>query len=485
MALLALVCGVLVGAAGPAIAQVPPPVQRLLDEAGIPSDGVGLVVAPLQGGPRHLAHRADTPLQPGSTMKLVTTLVALERLGPAWRGRTRVLAAGPVEGGVLEGDLVLQGGADMDLSWQALQGLLRQLRERGIREIRGDLVLDRSAFRPSRLDRDVPPFDEGPEFEYNVIPDALLVDANLLRVTVRAEGASVSVAVNPPLHGVSVRARMTVVDAPCSRWGEGWQPPQVTEGWFGRREVVLQGTWPQGCERSLALNLLDRDEFTARLVRALWEDLGGRWLGDVREAPTPPSAALLAERTSRPLSELVRAINKPSDNALSRMLLLALGRESPGGDEEATLDRAARAVRSWFTQRGLDIEGMVLDNGSGLSREERLTPAQLEAVVRAGWTGIWAPEFAASLPIVGVDGTMRLRGRDLAPGQARLKTGTLRNVVALAGVVHDAAGRPMVVVVMLNHERARPVLARPIADALVRWVATTDFAAAARAAPGR
>ena len=472
-ALCALLAALATAASSAARAELPAPLARQLADLGVPADAVGLVVAPVAPGPRYIAHQADRPLQPASTMKLVTTLVALEQLGPAWRGRTRLLASGPVVGGVLHGDLILQGEADMDLSADAL----RAARHRGLAEVRGALVLDRSAFQPTRLDQGLPPFDDAGEFGYNVIPDALLVNDNLLRVDVFADERGLQVLPITRLHGVRVTHEMQLVDGDCSRWDDGWLPPQVRPPGPGRQmDVVLRGSWPVRCERTLSLNVIERNDYIARLVRQLWADLGGRWRGPVREGVAPADARVLAERQSRPLSELVRAINKPSDNAFSRTLFLALGRAAPGDAAEPTLQRADRAVRTWFRDRGIDDAGLVLDNGSGLSRTERLTAAQLEAVLRAGLASRWAPEFLASLPIAGVDGTLRRRlSASAAAGQARLKTGTLRNVVSLAGTMTDAAGQPLVLVAVFNHDAVKPAAFRPVADALVAWVAVQRF----------
>jgi D-alanyl-D-alanine carboxypeptidase/D-alanyl-D-alanine-endopeptidase (penicillin-binding protein 4) len=197
----------------------------------------------------------------------------------------------------------------------------------------------------------------------------------------------------------------------------------------------------------------------------------------VREAAAPAGSLLLAEHVSRPLSELVRAINKPSDNAMTRLLYLQLGRALDGERSEPTPVRADRAVRQWFRRQGIDDAGLVMDNGSGLSRSERLKPAQLEAVIRAGLNSRWAPEWVASLPIVGLDGTMRRRlAGSPAAGQARMKTGTLRNTVALAGTVPDAAGRLCIVAAMLNHDQMRPAAGRQLLDAIADWVSRTRFA---------
>lgn len=477
--------GATTAAASEAAAALLARVQDLARAGNLPIEAIGLVVAPVRPtgpGQRHLALGADRPLQPASTLKVLTTLAGLELLGPTWRGRTRVLGAGRIEHGVLHGDLVLEGGADMDLSAEALQALLRKVRDRGVKVIRGDLILDRSAFRPTRFDVGVPPFDEAPEFEYNLIPDALTVDSNLLRMDLAFDAAgTLQIHQHPRLEGLRITHELALVDAPCSRWGEGWKPPELRRRSFGRVDVVLRGTWPRGCERSLALNLIDRDEFIERLVRRQWTDLGGHWQGQVREAAAPPGAVVLAERFSRPLLELVRAINKVSDNARTRTLLLAIGRQAQGAVDEPTLERADRAVRAWMAGKGIEHAGLVLDNGSGLSRTEKISAAQLEAVVRAGLMGPWAPEFLASLPIVGVDGFTRWRQADgSVPLQARLKPGGLRNVASVAGVVNDASGQPMIVVIILNHDNARAPVSRPIIDAVLEGVSKTRWAESAR-----
>ncbi|MEN9627905.1 MAG: D-alanyl-D-alanine carboxypeptidase/D-alanyl-D-alanine-endopeptidase [Pseudomonadota bacterium] len=463
-----------------AATELPPALARALAEAGIPADAVGLVVAPLAPGPRFVEHAAQRPMQPGSAMKLVTTLVGLEQLGPTWRGQTRLLAAGPVRDGVLHGDLVLQGQADMDLSWQALQAMLQRLRQRGLVEIRGALVLDRNAFNPPRYDLGVPPFDEAPGSAYNVIADALLVNGNLMRVELFADERGLQVVPVTPLAGVRVTHEMTLVDGDCSTWDEGWLPPEVRPHRITRTlDVVLRGSWPTRCDRAVDFNVIERNEFIGRLFRGLWTGLGGRWKGSVREGLAPPDAVLLAERNSRPLSELVRAINKPSDNALSRTLLLAIGRGTPpqpAQPGETTPQRAERAVRGWLRAKGIDDTGFVVDNGSGLSRTERISPAQMEAVIRAGLASRWAPEFLASLPIMGTDGTLRNRlTASPAAGLARLKTGTLRNVVALAGTMPDAGGQPLVVVAFINHEGLPPRKMRPVLDALIDSVARARY----------
>jgi D-alanyl-D-alanine carboxypeptidase/D-alanyl-D-alanine-endopeptidase (penicillin-binding protein 4) len=500
---LSLVSATLLGLCNPAMAQLSPsmtaplpiPVTDALRTAGIPEDAVSVLV--LRGDKTVLSHLADRPSHPASTMKLLTTLISLERLGPTFRGRTEMRTTGELKGDVLKGDLILKGGADPDLTTEALTTMLRSLRYQGIRKIDGRLVVDRQLFNPARADLGVPPFDESPEAYYNVTPDALFVNRNMLqldmRSTPRTDGrpaTHVRVAMQPELDGVTVEADMKLVDAPCAAWEDGWQPPQAVPRADGGIKVVLHGTFPKNCVASNAINVIDRQEYVDRLVRRLWKSLGGTITGAAVEGPTPPDARLLAEHVGRALPEVVRDTNKPSDNTLARLLFLSMGALEPDarlgshpqpGSAATTLSRSEAAARDWMRTHGIDDTGFVVENGAGLSRTERITPIQMAGILQAGLRSNWAPEFQASIPIAGVDGTMRSRLQESpAAGRARLKTGTLSNVVALAGYVPDASGRLCVLVAMVNSDRIDHGRGRAVLDALVDWVARLDGTPAGR-----
>ena len=467
--------------AGAAHAQLPQPVALAAQQNGIADHEIGVLV--LRGEGTVVEHQAALPMQPASTMKLVTTLVGLERLGPAFRGRTELRTTGEVKNGVLRGDLVLKGGADPDLTGAHIADMLRALSYQGVRRIEGNLVLDREVFSPARTDLGLPPFDESPDAYYNVIPDALLVNKNMLQLDMRASASRLQLRMQPELDRVSVASEMTLVDADCARWEDGWKQPEVRRQPDGRLRVVLRGTFPRNCERSYAINALDRDDYLDRLVRKTWADLGGKLAGRTVAGTTPPDARLLAFHVSRALPELVRDTNKTSDNVLARTLFLSLGSLQADPDpaqgslplpaaQESTFARADAAVREWLRGQRIDDSGFVIDNGSGLSRIERISALQMGHLLQAGLRSPWAPEFQASLPIGGVDGTLRRRLHDSpAAGRARLKTGALRNVTALAGYVPDANGELCVLVAMVNSEQAGNGRGRAVLDALVDWVA--------------
>jgi D-alanyl-D-alanine carboxypeptidase/D-alanyl-D-alanine-endopeptidase (penicillin-binding protein 4) len=270
---------------------------------------------------------------------------------------------------------------------------------------------------------------------------------------------------------VSADLQLRLVDRPCKQWEDGWQVPVTTRAADGSIRIGLRGEFPRNCAVTTRLNVLDRNEFIERLFRGLWTYLGGSFSGQVVEGRAPDDARLLAEHSSRPLAEVLRDINKTSDNPLARLLFLSLGTGGAVAGSNTSAD-SARAVRSWLQQQGIGDAGLVLDNGSGLSRSERIRPAMLAALLAAEYRSNWAPEFVSSLPIVALDGSMRRRLADSpAAGRARLKTGSLRNVAAIAGYVPDGSGQMQVVVAMINFDFPKDVSGQPILDALVDWVA--------------
>jgi D-alanyl-D-alanine carboxypeptidase/D-alanyl-D-alanine-endopeptidase (penicillin-binding protein 4) len=460
-------------------AQLPEPVVQVLRSTGIADDAVSVLV--LRDKQTVLAHLADRPMQPASTMKLVSTLVGLETLGPVFRSRTELRTTGELQGETLKGDLVLRGGADVDLSGEVLENMLRSLRYQGIRKIQGHLVIDRQLFNPARADLGVQPFDESPEAYYNVIPDAAMINKNMLQLDMRSTGSRLTVHMQPELQGVTISNDMKLVDANCENWESGWKAPEAVPQENGGIKVMLHGTFPKNCNQSYSINVVDRQEYVDRLFRATWKRLGGTISDTTIEGATPPASRQLAAHLSRTLPEIVRDTNKPSDNLLARLIFLslgaleadpALGSHPQAGGAEPTLARSEAAVRNWMRAHGIDDTGLVLENGSGLSRTERITPIQMGGLLLAGLHSPWAPEFQSSIPIVAVDGTMRRRLHNSpAAGRARMKTGTLSNVVALAGYVPDATGQPLVVVAMVNSNLAGNGRGRAVLDTLIDWVA--------------
>ena len=452
--------------------RLPKEVQAALDKAQVGSDALAAVVLPLYRPGLSWEHRADESMQPGSTMKLVTSIVALDRLDPTLRSRTDLLTTGSVEGDVLRGDVILRGGADPHLGLAQVMQLLLELRESGVRDIAGNLILDRSLFKPARFDRDLPPFDESPEFPYNVIPDALQFNGNLMGLELQSNDVALQVRMVPALEEVEfVTHGLALTPTRCKDWDDDWKLPLVSES-AERVRIELRGGFPRQCTVRAELQLFDRDRMVGLTFRALWKRLGGTWSGRVQEGSTPETARPVASHVAPPWREVLRPLNKHSDNAHTRLLYLLLGVHSKAttSADATTFERADREIRDWLQAHKISAQGLVLDNGSGLSRSERITPRALALMLKTAHESRYASDLLMSLPVAGEDGSMRNRLKNsAATGWARIKTGSLRNVAAIAGIVYDPRRRPLVVVAMINHDDARK--ARPALDALVEWVA--------------
>jgi D-alanyl-D-alanine carboxypeptidase/D-alanyl-D-alanine-endopeptidase (penicillin-binding protein 4) len=199
------------------------------------------------------------------------------------------------------------------------------------------------------------------------------------------------------------------------------------------------------------------------VFRALWERQGGVWSGRVREGAVPATARLVAAQESAPLASLIRDINKFSNNVMTQQLFLTMGATSGQPGNPA---RGGAAIRNFLSTRGIDVPGLVLENGCGLSRIERITAASLGNVLSDAWKSQWMAELMSSLPISGVDGTMK--ARNVPPGVAHMKTGLLEDTRAVAGYILAASGKRYVVVAIINHPNASRGTAAH--DALLEWV---------------
>jgi D-alanyl-D-alanine carboxypeptidase/D-alanyl-D-alanine-endopeptidase (penicillin-binding protein 4) len=434
---------------------LPRPFAQALQQAGIPQSAVALVVRPVESeatgitgsAPLTIALNEHQPFQPASVMKLLSSAAALDILGPDFRWLTRVHTNGTLQGEVLQGDLVIEGGGDPRLAHEDLGRLLRSLRQLGLREIRGDLVLDRSLFKA--MPRDAAAFDGQPSRAYNALPDALLLDAHAINVRFIPEPGSVRVLVEPPLDGFTIMPP-PLADDTCLRLREQLQPELSAQG------LRFNGTYPRDCgERELAFHLhtLDPVQYFGAAFRTLWRELGGSWSGQVRDGRVPTGSRELLAWPSRPLAQVLVDINKQSNNVMARNLMLSLVAQR--GGEPASADAASARVLAWMVDHRIVSQGTVIENGSGLSRAERLSAQTLASVLQHAWAQPTIPELLASLPVAGIDGTMVKRnGTSPVRGRAHIKTGSLAGVASIAGYVQAKSGRRVIVVCMINHPNA-------------------------------
>jgi len=484
MRLLLLLAGLALAPCAAAPVELSPAVQDALERARVSAANSAIVIVPLDGGPLQLARNEDVPMNPASTMKLLTTYAALATLGPDYRWHTQLFASRHPVAGRIDGDLIVRGSGDPSFVIERWWLLLQRLRASGVRDIQGDLVLDRSAYAQAQL---LGPTLDGNELRpYNVAPDALLINFKTLSLDFVPDpaGTVAHIIATPQLDGVQVPARVPLADGPCADWKD-----QLRADFSQPHALRFSGSFARACgNKTWHVSLLSPNEYALASFRTLWKAAGGTLRGGVREGLAEPNAIPLIEHESPPLSEVIRDINKNSNNVMARQLFLTLGvslqqqaaaspndvgpviapqaQANQSEPESASTARSIRVMRNWLDQQGLRMPELVLQNGSGLSRQERISAASLAQLLVHAWKSSQMPNFLASLPQAGVDGTMKKR--PAAAGAAYVKTGYLTDVRALAGYVFAASGRHYAVVALINDAHAQA--AQAAHDELLDWI---------------
>ena len=449
-------------------AELPPQVERVLTGHGISPDDVSIVVQAVDAAEPILSHLADVPRNPASVMKVVTTWTALEVLGPAYTWPTEVYFLGDFDGKELLGDLVLKGYGDPYLVLEEFWKLLRALRRVGLEHISGDLVLDDSYFDVDEGDPGA--FDGQPYRAYNVVPNALLLNFKAVNFQFLADPVNgrVNIATDPILSNLDIRNDLELVDGPCTGYQAGISFNHADAKTLDK--IVFDGGFSRRCRPySMSRTVLQHDTYAFGLFQSLWREVGGRLGGSVRREIVPADAMRVMIWQSRPLGEVIRSINKNSNNVMTRQLLYTLAAEKLGAP--GTRENGIKAVREFLTSRGLDDSSLTLTNGAGLARDEKVSARLLADILRAAQQSAYAPEFIASLSLGGMDGTTRGRfGETSGNGRMHVKTGRIDHVSALAGYLHAAAGKNYVVAIMLNTQDAHRGPGQELEEAVTQWV---------------
>lgn len=448
-------------------AALPPPLDRVLREQRLPETAVSVLVQAVDAPSPVLALHIDEPRNPASTIKLVTTFVALEQLGPQYRWRTEAHLLGPLQDGVLEGDLLLKGRGDPYLIATELWKFAGELRAKGLRKITGGLVIDDSAFAPAP--RAAGDFDNQPLRLYNVQPNAMMVNfkAFTFRFEPAADGRGVRITADPPLPNLVIDNRLRLVEGRCGgvlAHVEMSVPDDPAEP-----RVTFTGDYPRSCgEESLPRTALSPESYAYGLFRMVWAQWGGELAGGVSRGVMPAGREPFHVWYSPPLAELIRPLNKWSNNVMADALLYALAdrRSAPplqAADGALEIEAHLRALK-------VDTTGLVLENGSGLSRLTRISARTMGGMLQAAWRSPYMPEYLASLSLVGQDGTTRKRfRRGPENGRMHLKTGHLGDVAAVAGYVLAASGRTYTVTLLINHPTVHQGSGNALINALLAW----------------
>ena len=411
----------------------------------MPPNEVAFFVQDLNTGEVLAEHNADMPMNPASVMKLVTSYAALDTLGADFRWHTVWKSRAAVNNGVLDGNLFWTGSGDPTMEQDDLIAMQQSLRQKGIRTIGGKIILDRSVWsKVATADN----FARDAGKSFTIAPDQNMLSYKVVWVGVeRDENGQLAVVTKPPLPNIAVQNNAQfVAGSGCGNIA------RILKAHWDGAVLHIGGRIPAGCEnQALYVNMLPPEEFACESFIGQWQKQGGQGRNICLEGETPQEAQVVAEHFSAPLSDAIRTMNKQSDNLFARSIFLTLGANQAGD----TVENARAAVMSSFKQAGIDTQGLVIENGSGLSREERVTARTLGTMLyRAYYNDLFNEAFIDSLPIAGHDGTLRRRLRDV--GGLRMKTGTLKDVRALAGfrLPENLNEPPLVVVVMINSPKS-------------------------------
>lgn len=450
-------------------AGLPGSVSQALKKAGIPESAVGIYVKEIGAERPLLAVNAEIAMSPASVMKLVTTYAGLELLGPAHTWRTEIYANGQIVNDRLQGDLIIKGYGDPSLNLENFWRLIRQIRQTGLREITGDLVLDYTYYDLPAGDPGA--FDGKPYKTYNVLPEALLVNyrTSALHLYPEPKQGRVRIAADPAIQLLDIRNHLKLTRKGCGDWRNGIRA-EVKNQNNAHISVALHGEYSAHCGQSTYyMSLHESSDYIHQLFAQLWEQTGGKFKGGVRKGIVPENLKPISVYSSPPLAEVIRGINKFSNNVAARQLFLSLAGTLKGNGNKASLDLAKVAIQQWLARKGLGFPELVMENGSGLSRIERISVRHLGDLLYAAYKAPTMPEFMASLSIVGVDGTARNRlKKSEVAARAHIKTGSLRDVSAIGGYLLDRKDRRHVVALAINHPHSSN--ARPVIDALLNWL---------------
>ena len=452
---------------------IPATITNSLERNQIPLDAISISVSEIDPGKpgKHdaktiLDWRASEAMNPASTMKILTTLAGLDILGPQYRWRTKIFTDGVVRQGTLKGNLYLQGSGDPKLIPEELAKLMKDLQALGIQKIDGNLFFDRSAYAPSVMEHNN--IDGESLRAYNVPPDPLLYAFRTLSFQIGKSRTAdfIDISYTPTLSQLKVVNQMQLVERACDNWKSNIRfnlDPETGANTNQLLTAQFSGTFPSGC-KGVNYNVvaLDANTFLTQGFTAAWELAGGSWVKPPtgKDATVPIAARLLLQFEGISLADDVQDINKYSNNVMARQLLLTLALEKMG--KPATTANGDLVVQGWLKQNGLNFPGLVIENGSGLSRNEAITAGQMNQLLLTARNLPIGEAFYNSLPIAGAVGTMRNRLMTQLrkflhlkkKPEARIKTGSLADVRAISGYVISKSGKMYAVSSFINHPNA-------------------------------
>lgn len=445
-----------------AFAELPNNFKKLIDQYGFDKTSYAFATQNLSNSnDSQIIHNGDHLLNSASLVKIITTYIALKDLGPNYKWQSDFYHSGKVENGTLDGDLIFSGGADATFSIEDLEKMIRKIQSKGIKKINGDLILDYSFFGKMPTEKD---FDKNPLRAYNVLPSAIAIQSNTINFKLFTQKNKIKVIADPNLKNLLVYENLRISNGKCGNWKSRLKI--IASKNNNKNSVEFSGGFSRRCnEKEIDLAILDQSHYFFEVFKDLWIKNGGFFDGSYRNQYIEDLDKVhLCKHFSRPLSELIRDVNKYSLNLMARNLMLTVIKEK--NDVQPTEDMVNQYIHKWLEEKGLPHKELYIDNGAGLSRRIQISTNQLLMILQTIYNDPFMPEMIASFPIASIDGTLKNKMKTTKFSRnGHFKTGSLKNVVGIAGFFLSDAKEMKAFIFMMNHEDAKN--AQPFIEDLI------------------
>ena len=444
---------------------LPHTINEEIRKSGIAKKDISIYIKEAGENGRVVASlNANKTRVPASVIKVLTTYAAALKLGFDYRWPTKFYTTGTLKNGVLHGDLLVKGFGDPTLNAKDLEKIVSQIRHKGIRKIRGDIVIDRSYFEVSN--KDSSGFDENIYSAYNAMPDAMMFNERVVTVCVIPKERRVYK--KDADESYRVVDQLEHVNKPC-KGKYSWPRVKIDKS-EAVPTIFLKGKISKRCGKRNICKVITKPYksfYYALKDRLLQEGVSVK--GGLRLSKIPLVAEALFTHYSDPLEEILAETNKESNNLYARHLMLLLGAKMYGAP--ATLKKGQAAITNILDRRGALGQGTLkIDNGSGLSRTSKMNAKLLAQMLDHAYDR-YGSRWMDTLAIAGVDGTIKRRFRHtVVKKRAWMKTGTLRRVKNIGGYVKNKAGKYYTVVILINSTKAKYRGAK-LQNEIMKWLA--------------
>ena len=442
--------------------KLPFEIVSILRTKKVSESGVSVYVQDVNSSRPLLSVKDNTSRVPASVMKLITSYAALGTLGHNYRWPTEVYTDGKIHRGTLKGDLIIKGYGSPEFNTAELRKVLQTIRQKGIRNVTGRVVFDNSYFNStSKYQKS---FDGKSQSAYNAKPDALLFNERLNSFQIRTSGKRVLVTTKTPTHNLKIVNKIRKARRSCrpiiNVKKRGVQTVVTFSGWYAKR-----------CKtRTYTRVISEPSNMIYGSMKSMWKrEVGGNLKTKFALGRTPANAKLLVRSFSRTLQEILPTIDKDSNNVMARQLMLTIGAVKSG--QQGTERNGANAIGAWLGKRGLHFPELRIENGSGLSRNARISARHMGDLLVDAYRSPYRNILMQSLAVAGVDGTMKRRlKRTGVRGRGFFKTGSLRDVRSIAGYVKATDGKIYVMAIFHNDPKVRRRGITSAHDKLIEWV---------------